>query len=96
MTEPSRPSFVAEDTYRRRRVRDAARLLPLLGLFLFMLPLFWIGAGRGTATGGAGIYLFAAWLLLIVLAAWIARRIGTDASAPGGSEGEAGGGDGPL
>jgi hypothetical protein len=29
-----RPLFVARQTYRQRRLRDAARLLPLLAVFL--------------------------------------------------------------
>ena len=35
-----RPLFLARAVYRRRRLRDAARLLPVLGFFLLMLPAF--------------------------------------------------------
>ena len=33
--------FLERETYRRRRIMDAARLLPLLGVALFALPLLW-------------------------------------------------------
>ena len=36
-----RPLFLARSPYRRRRLRDAARLLPLAGLVLLILPALW-------------------------------------------------------
>lgn len=35
------PLFLARRAYRQRRLTDAARFLPLLGAFLFLLPIFW-------------------------------------------------------
>ncbi|MEM8822226.1 MAG: hypothetical protein AAGF30_01320 [Pseudomonadota bacterium] len=60
----------------RARLADTARLLPFLGAVLFLAPdLILSGhpAGEG-ATAPWSNYLFATWLLLIGLAAWIARR----------------------
>lgn len=61
------PLFLARQTYRRRRVADAARLLPVLGgALLFMLPLLGGAAGAGdgggaqtgqTSAGGGSIFL---------------------------------------
>ena len=73
MSGAREPLFLARQTYRRRRVADAARLLPLLGVLLFMLPLLGAaGAGDGGAETGAtsvgGIYVFAVWAGLILAA----------------------------
>lgn len=71
MREPIEPLFLARQTYRRRRVMDAARLLPWLGAFLFGLPLLW--SAPETAAGLR--YLFGAWLVLIVLSFALSRRL---------------------
>jgi hypothetical protein len=80
---PVEPLFLARRTYRRRRLMDALRLLPWLGAFLFGLPLLW----RDPATSHGLLYLFAAWALLIVLSAALARRFthdpGAEADTPG-------------
>jgi hypothetical protein len=71
-----RPVFLQPQTYRQRRLRDAARLLPVLATFLFVLPMLW--GDDDTAmrrTGIDAIYLFAAWLLLIIAAWALARRL---------------------
>jgi hypothetical protein len=80
----NQPVFVPRGAYRQRRVRDAARMLPLLGLVLCLLPLLWqrgepaagaaVGAGA-QLTSVAMIYLFAVWALLIALAAVLSRLI---------------------
>ena len=71
MRRPKPPLFLARAVYRRRRLRDAARLVPLVGAFLLLLPMLW----RQEAGLGAGwdwLYLFAVWALLIGLAAALA------------------------
>lgn len=64
-----------------------ARLLPILGAFLFVLPLLRPGAGLA----GQLVYIFLVWPLLIVLAAVLARRLGQvsgeSADAPESDEG---------
>lgn len=70
------PLFLERRSYRRRRLADAARLLPLLGAALFLSPVLWFaegGAGPGTAAGG--IYLFAVWTALILGAAVMSRGL---------------------
>ena len=77
---PERPSeevplFLARQTYRRRRIMDAARLAPVLGLILFFFPVLW---ATGTAVSGTAeglVYLFAVWSGLILLAALISSRL---------------------
>jgi hypothetical protein len=69
MRRPKRPLFLARAPYRRRRLRDAARLLPVLGMFLLLLPLLWTPDARMALNSGDVIYFFAVWLVLIGLAA---------------------------
>ncbi|MCC5983470.1 MAG: hypothetical protein JJU42_03795 [Rhodobacteraceae bacterium] len=76
MSAPQEPLFVARETFRRRRLMDAARLLPVLGLFLVLLPMMW-PAPEGEAPRAAreGVYLFLVWFGLIIAAAVLARRL---------------------
>lgn len=73
------PIFLDRALYRRRRLRDAARLVPVVGLFLLLLPLFWTVDSRVSLSSGDVLYFFGVWLFLIALAA---------AFAPGLREGE--------
>ena len=59
------------------RQRDAASLLPALGVFLLMPPVITLFAGTHTWLGVPLIvaYLFGVWLALIVAAALLARRL---------------------
>ncbi len=62
------PLFVERHTYRRRRLMDAIRALPVLGVVLWMLPMLWALPGAGMRGAAALIYLFAVWIGLIALA----------------------------
>jgi len=74
MRPPARALYLAREVYRRRRIMDAARLLPALGMLLVALPMLWKpAAAPETATAWQGAYLFAAWLFLIV-GAWVLAR----------------------
>lgn len=75
MARPPSPLFLARASYRRRRLRDAARLLPIVGGFLLLLPILWMPDGRINLTAADIIYFFAVWLLLIVIAAAFARGL---------------------
>lgn len=80
--------FLERQTYRRRRLMDAARLLPVLGAVLLALPLLWAGPDgdmpeSAASTARGGIYVFAVWTGLIVCAVLIGRPLArTDAPEP--------------
>lgn len=67
----SRPTvFLERQSYRRRRLTDAARLLPYLGAALFCVPLLWPDATDADQTmplSSAILYVFACWGLLIFI-----------------------------
>jgi hypothetical protein len=96
MRAPSRPLFLARRAYRRRRLIDAARLLPIAGLFLFLLPVFWHPADTPDAdTARGGLYLFITWALLVlaaaILAHWIGHEEGEGDAPPPAGDGNGGG-----
>lgn len=73
--------FLERQSYRRRRMMDAARLLPLLGAALLALPLLWPDTDQAAVASGAVepvrmseaiFYVFGVWAGLIVLAAFFA------------------------
>jgi len=72
MSDRPPPIFLERRTYRRRRIIDAIRVLPLFGTALFMLPLLWPTAQGEEATGIPAVsmsdilvYVFGAWAVLI-------------------------------
>jgi hypothetical protein len=76
MKEPAPLPFQAPPGYRRRRLIDAIRLLPFVGLLLFFLPLLWAaGVGSTALTSRGGIYIFLIWLVLIFAAAVSSRAV---------------------
>jgi hypothetical protein len=84
MREPIEPLFLARQTYRRRRLMDALRLLPWVGSFLFGLPLLW--KEPGTAQGL--LYIFGAWGVLIALSYALARWLSEDSGSGPGQSGD--------
>ena len=70
------PLFLARRAYRRRRMMDAARMLPLLGAVLLMIPALWQPeqtAAPDTARGA--VYLFGVWAALILAALVMSRGL---------------------
>lgn len=65
MSDRPRHLFVERQTYRRRRLQDAARFLPVLGIVLMMVPLLWSDGPGGVAMSSAVIYLFLVWAGLV-------------------------------
>jgi fatty acid desaturase len=80
--------FVERSTYRHRRLTDAARVLPVIGALLWLLPLLWgLGSDAPKTTSSAMMYIFGVWLVLVVLSAGITRYL---AEPPGKDETESG------
>lgn len=60
--------FLERQSYRRRRLVDAARLVPVLGLLLWLVPLLWATEGEApTKMSTAILYLFLVWGGLVAL-----------------------------
>ena len=62
------PLFVERQTYRRRRLVDAARALPVLGVMLWLVPLLWAEPDTATGASTGLTYIFAVWLGLPIVA----------------------------
>lgn len=74
---PPQPIFLDREVYRRNRIADAARLLPLLGAVLLLFPDL-ILSDQAAAEGATApwlVYFFAAWLFLIGLAFILSRKL---------------------
>jgi hypothetical protein len=79
--EGRRPLFLARASYRRRRIGDAARILPIIGGILWMVPLLWPVEGiAGVKTSSAMFYLFLVWMALIIGGYFLSRPLQTPAS----------------
>jgi len=77
------PVFLHRESYRQRRLRDAAKILPFVGMVLWAMPLLWSRAAKEDGVGAGGvIYIFGVWLVLIVSAALLAGRLRTDDDRP--------------
>lgn len=82
------PLFVARRAYRQRRITDAARLLPIVGILLLLVPFLWRPAATGAAdTVKGSVYLFAVWGGLIIGAGLLARLLGGE-DAPDETDGQ--------
>jgi hypothetical protein len=89
MKRPRAPMFLERRSYRRRRLGDAARLVPVFGLLLILLPILWEPGATGAArlTAWEGVYLFVIWAALIAIAAVLSRAL-TAADTPPGPDRE--------
>ncbi len=86
MATRPQPLFLARDSYRQRRLRDAARLLPLLGALLWLIPLFWGRGPNGIGTSTVLLYIFGVWVLLILASFALSRLIAPDADEADGED----------
>ncbi len=78
MSEPPEPiSQQDRAAQRKRKTRESATFLPLLGIFLLLTPLISIFTRDSHPEGipNAVLYVFGIWIVLIVLAAILARRL---------------------
>jgi hypothetical protein len=89
MDKPRRsPLYLARSSYRRRRLIDAQRLLPIFLFLLYLLPLLWGEAGSEAPVGGGVrgyVHIFTVWLGAIVAAALIARALMRDETPEAGA-----------
>jgi len=82
MRRPGLPMFLARRPYRRRRRVDAARLLPVFGTVLFLMPLLWRPAdGGANALAADAIWLFLVWAGLIAVARLLAPSLSSEGDA---------------
>ncbi|WP_368184234.1 hypothetical protein [Aestuariibius sp. HNIBRBA575] len=70
------PIFLERSGYRQRRIRDFARLLPIIGVILVLMPLLWPGGAQSDhGTADALLYLFFVWLVLVAVAVAVSRKL---------------------
>ena len=70
--------FLERQSYRRRRLIDTIRMVPVLGAVLWAVPLLWPTPeeeGGSVASSDAIIYIFLVWLALVLLGGWCAYRM---------------------
>ena len=70
--------FVEPRNYRARRMVDGLRVLPLAGIFLIAIPLFWGGSEDSIKSSAVMLFLFGVWIFLILLNFFMTRRIGKE------------------
>lgn len=71
---PDRPIFLERAAYRRRRLRDAARLLPVVTIVALLVPV-WLMPAALSGAGGM-VALFVLWFLVILASGVLHRRLG--------------------
>ncbi len=74
----NRRLFLERRTYRRNRLQDGARLVPVLGVLLFFGPVFILSSSTGVDSGTAGwlVYFLGVWLGLVILSAALSSALG--------------------
>ena len=89
MKDRAIPRFLERRSYRQRRLMDAARLLPLLGVVLWLIPLLWpqrdpAGEAAAVSTSNAILYIFGVWILLALIALFLSLMLDGKAETQGG------------
>ena len=72
--------FVEPRNHRARRMVDGLRVLPMAGIFLIAMPLFWGGSQESVKSSAVMLFLFGVWISLILLNFLITRRISKERS----------------
>lgn len=76
MIPPRQPLFLERQSYRRRRLIDASRVIPVFGLCLFLVPLLWPKATQGEINLALrGLYIFGVWFLLVGFTGLVSYRL---------------------
>ena len=65
--------FLERRSYRRRRLNDASKLLPIIGAVLFAIPLMWHSGDSSVPLSRVFAYVFLMWAGLIAVNAlfWV-------------------------
>ena len=71
---PRRPLFLEKAHYRRSRAMDAARILPVVGFVLLLLPILWTGNASIGITQAA-VFIFGLWGVMIAGAMVLSRLL---------------------
>ncbi len=87
--------FLERRGYRMRRMMDLLRLLPVIGLALWLVPLMWAqpeDAADPTGTGAALVFIFGVWFALSLAAflLWLKTRKSAARLLSGSDEPESG------
>lgn len=91
MKPPQNAPFLARHSYRMRRLMDAARFLPVLGLILLLLPLMRLDQQADTPpTAAEAVYLFAVWFCLVGAAFLMSLGLRKTLDPPSGQNGAGG------
>ncbi|HSF92543.1 MAG TPA: hypothetical protein VLA51_10100 [Paracoccaceae bacterium] len=77
MNKTEQAQDLAGRALKRRNRQDAALLLPLFGILLFLSPLITLPGSEPALFGAPAVfsYIFGVWLVLIYLALRLARRL---------------------
>ena len=68
--------FLERQSYRRRRVIDGARVLPFIGMLLWLIPLLWREDGAAAVRSSSAIvYLFGVWAVLVLAGGLLSARL---------------------
>lgn len=91
MKDRAIPVFLERRSYRQRRLMDAARLLPLLGVLLWLIPLLWpqrdpAGEVVAVSTSVAVLYIFGVWILLALIALFLSLMLDSKVETQGGGK----------
>ena len=73
------PLYLARASYRQRRLRDVVRVLPIVAFVAWILPVM---SGVVPATSAVGLYIFAGWMVLIVVCAAVTASLRPDTNTP--------------
>lgn len=77
MKEPATAQFLDLKSYRRKRLIDAAKLLPIFGVvcFIFPLPLLFVTAEQADAWRATplAVYFFIVWSALVAMTFILSR-----------------------
>ncbi|SMX38127.1 hypothetical protein [Octadecabacter ascidiaceicola] len=74
MIKSKRAEFLERSSYRQRRIRDGARLLPIVALVLMILPLMWPrNSPEQNQTSDGIIYIFGLWIFLVFVSLFLSR-----------------------